>query len=622
MLLDAPATAQQPAVPVTETSVEAIPFTTVVAPGPDGTLQTLKARQIPISDAYRLEVARTGRRILDSEENDMRLFAALSMARSAMGNPQAAEELQAITSSAQLEEYFAKKNAMGNIHDFVDQQIQKSIETGIPYENPLDRETIKTICADAIEQMQSARMIEDAPNIKLEKNDVESRVALIRRLQAEGHEIILTNASPDLRKQLGLSTASEKYQELAKKADAAVAAVDAGLLQEGTLNLSDARQRELLQRQLEGAAMLLKKKRESANPIVRCDRTAEPTNELVYSLSARDFANEMDDKRMGCRRLDLVAPIAPLVADRAIGEVIKGTFAALLFAPCLDALVHPSKLYLYLTGVPHAKMVLFSDVKMFYIALMRFLGSTNMRPSEAELKASRSSSKDQLMKNLAKQGISAVVNTKETPNEQLSVHSKERIVATQRAAGAEATMAFSQKIRDLFSKAPQPSGNANVDEEVSRALLAKVHEAARIYCVETLQAYEIALLLYYEEFIPAQYRADLLTPVEEACEHCAPQDAKQHIAARRAWINGFRAKMILVKEQDFTRSFQIEHVKQPADNEDRVDQMRSWSPTHREMWDFVRFFSLKINKKDLEDLEESAQRWSTKYVNKMSANNE
>lgn len=584
---------------------------------PDGVTQVLKARQMPIPEIYKLQVARTGRRIVDSEEDDMRLFVALSIAQSPTGDADMAEQLQKITTSAQLREFFEQRNtAVGNIHHMLDAQEEKALASGKAFENPLEKQTIRDLVRATADQLQAANMVEDTPDIRLAENTTAARAAVVRRLQAQGVDVLLTKASPELRAALAMPDDDARHALLVKQATQAVAAVEAGLQTAAAADPSKPADAETLARVVEGTALLEKRRREAANPITRCDRSAAtPQTDRFYSLEARVFANEMDERRFGCRRLDRAAPIAPITADRMMAEVLEGSFVAEFFAPRLDVAVHPSKLYLYLTGCAHAKMVQFSDVKLFYLALMRELGQTDMRPTEAQVVEYENAERAALHAKMTAAGIAGVINNAPLADEHRAVHSKERIVAVQRASYGQAQIAFFEKVVRIVAATA-------ADDDSRRACLARLYEAVRTFCVETLHSYELALMLYYEEYIPVQCRADLMTPLVEACEHCTPADVKAEVKKRREWVSSFRTKTLLVDEQRFARAFALGNLElKPEPASDCVDALRSWSPTHDEMWHFLRFVSLKLSTSDADEFTPRAERWTKRYIDGMHSSN-
>lgn len=588
----------------------------------DGVVETLACKQLAFPDAYAQHVARYGRRIKDSEDADLRLYTALSMFQSSSGDPQIAEQLQKITTEAELQDFFKQRNSeVENVHHMLDRQEKLALEQNKPLEDPLQKQTAKLLIKNAVDELTRLNMLEKAPDVSIAENTTEARVATIRRLQQQGAEIILVGASPDLRKALDLDdSADAKYREVKLQNEKSRAAVEAGLQTANTQNPADPEQAQALAQQIEGAAHIHRQATQNPNPIIRCDAVADVTSaqkksDRWFQLKARDFANFLDRGGMNYRRLDTVAPIAPITADKFMSESVIDILKTEMFNMHVDALVHPSKLTLYLQGVSQPKMVLFSDQKIFLQSLLKFLGTTDMRPTEAQLAVHKKQQTERLKKTLEEQHIPAMINNEPVPDEHEGTHSKERISAIQRAVLGEAIQAFNQFLVDALSNL-KPA-----DEESTREFLRALSTAQRNFCVGALRSYELAIMLYYEEYIPVAARADLMTPIEEACEFCTPADMITAVLQRRKWFMTFREKTFLITDHEYESRWDLSKLCSVANSQDRVDPLRSWSPTYEEMLAFVRFLALKIGVKETTDVEDRAWRWAKKYVAEMRAAN-
>jgi len=594
--------------------------TTMQTVDANGNVALVKTKQLTVSQAYLQHVQLHGRRILDSEAHDARLFTALSISQSLGGNPEIAETLQKITTKEELDAYFAKLNNEAEpITHMLDEQEKRAEASGQPLRDPMQDPAVLEMIRSTVEELEKMNMIEDAPDVKLKENTVEERVAKIRQLQETGVEVILSNPSKELLEALQVDDDNSRYRQIAEKADQAQAAVDSGLRTTTTMNPADPQQAQSLAEQVEAAAILKKQKFEGANPITRCDRTsssAAKQSDKMYNHSAKDFANAMEKLGFMCRRLDTVAPVAPSAADEMIADMMEGCFRTEFYASRMEVLVHPAKLYLLLTGSTQPKMMNFSDVRLFYMSLFKSLSTTNMRPQERNLRKSMKEKSEKLNMNLAEKGLSAVVSEEMVADEHLEVHSKERILALQQTVYGEASMAFMKYFAEQIALVE------NGDVAQTKTCLQNIYQAQRVFCIETLNSYEIALMLYYEESIPVAARADLLTPMEEACEHCTAKESKSNVVARREWISRFRRTTFLINEENIHKRMHVNKLALPENPHERVDLARTWSPSYTEMWEFVRFVALHIDTKLIDDTQEKAQRWVVKYLKDMKTSND
>lgn len=583
----------------------------------NGVVETLTCKQISFPDAYSQHVAQYGARIKDNPEADLRLYTALSVYQSSSGDPQIAQQLQKITTTEELEAFFQERNlAAGSVHDNQTVEQQREEEAKKPREDPLEKENMRKLVENAVTEMNRLQMLEKAPDISIKENTIAARVATIRRLQEDGIEVILNNPRPELREALGMPADPEIAQrELLTQDEKNRVALEGGLQTSNTQNPADPQQAEALAQQIEGAAHIHKRATENPNPITRCDAVDGLPHDRWFELKPRDFANFMDQSGFGCQRLDVVAPIAPIVADRFIAESLPEILRAEMYNMHVDALVHPSKLTLYLQGAARSKMVLYSDQKIYLASLLKELGTTNMRPTHAQLVQIEAQQRAELLKKLEEQHIPAAVNEQPLPDEHRGTHSKEGIATLQRAILGEAVEAFNSFLTDAV--AAVVPGNAQSTQQFLQAL----NVAQRTFCISSLRSYELAIMLYFEQYIPTEARHDLMTPFDEACELCTANDVKQQLLNRREWFETFRQKTFLVAENQYQKRIDLSKLCEVDHPDDRVDQSRSWSPTYREMVEFLRFLSLRIGMNELKDTEERAWRWVKKYINDMRASN-
>lgn len=597
------------------TSALALPNDTVtVSQSVDasGNVVVTKTKELTVSQAYQQHVQLHGRRIQDSEEHDVRLYTALSVAQSLGGNPEMADRLQRITTKEELDAYFVERNNAGDpVTHMLDELEKKAEERGEPLKDPMQDPSVLEMIRSTVQELEKKEMLEDAPDVKLEDNTIEARVAKIRELQEQGNEIIISNPSKELREALGLDDDNARYKEICEQSDRAQAAIAAGLRTANTLNPSDPQQAQALAEQVHAAALLLKKKKEGENPITRCDRTTiEPSkkSDKFYWLAAKDFSNDMEKYGYKCRRLDTVAPVAPNAAAEMLDEMMDSCLRTEFFATRMEVLVHPAKLFLLLTGSQQPKMMNFSDVRMFYVALLVSLGGTNMRPTEQHLRAIMKEKDDKLNADLAKNRLAAQISREPKRDEHMEIHSKERIATVQQTTYGEACIAFMTEFSSLLRQVKREI------PETTKQFLREVYNAQRRFCVETLHSLELAVMLYFEDSIPVAARSDLMTSTEEACEHCTSNESKSNVVARREWQASFRRKTFLVDESQFAKNFDLSNLVEPDTPNERVDLSRSWSPTYKDMWEFVRFVAIKLTTRQMDEFQEKAQRWAVKYM--------
>lgn len=579
---------------------------------------TLKAQQLRFPDVYKLHVAQYGRQIEDDEEADLRLFTAKSIYQSTGNNSDIVDAMQKIKTKEQYDEFFRTRNSeVENIHHLLEMQEKKAIQEGKPLQNPLDNEKYKEHVRRIVEQMEKVGMLENAPNLQLSENTVAARAKKIRELQEQGYEVEIAHLSPELRKELGLADSETEYKNLVTESKKIDEALRVGMQTSNTANPADPQQAEALSQQIEGAAHIKKKVLDNQNSILRCDRTADGGRcERVYYLAAARFADDQSKFNAQSRRLDMILPVEPIVADEAISAVMRDCFVVDLMSNRLDTLVHPSKLYLYMTGVSHPKMVLVSDVRLFYVAMKKYYSQTNMRPKEKVLAEKMKQSKNELKAKLERLGLSAVVSTKDTPDTHMETHSKERITVIMNVGLEKAALEFSLTVEAILK---QTTPN---DEEATKNCLKQIYDAQRIFCVQTLNALELALLLYLEEYIPFSARADLMTSAAEGCGCCAPADSIKNVIERREWYMKFRRSTFLCKEAEIGRFFNIDHLRLPTNDSDRIDPLRNWTPTWKEMFEYVRYLALNVPKfqpGQTDEESEKAHRWVTKYINAMES---
>ena len=600
----------------TEGPLSSTDFRVVEVPQADGTLQQFKAIQIPLTQAYEQHVAEHGRRIADSEEDDRRLWSALQFAQSSAGNPEMAEALQKITTSEQLLAYFTERNRFGRAgnnpenmkrlghqrHAALIAQAARALEDGT---SPTS-EAVKY----TVEELQKRNMVEDAPDVKLTENTVAARVAKIRELQALGYDVEIGNASDELRDALGIP--KDEHDMLAENAAKAEVAVAGGLLTDDTLDAStNPTAAQALTTQVQGAAVLIRAARANADPMARCSHPQGARVGRVFTFSARDFSNEIAKLGTGHERVDKGLPIAPIVAEDFLGKVFATSLGADLYAMRLDTLVRTSKLYLLVTGVPSESSLLFTDVKMFYIGLLKFLAGTDLRPSEVKLREKEQAEREATAQRLQALGLSAAVNNEPVPDDKRTEHSKERILTIRTLVEHEAMEKFFNTVREAIA------GVAGGDDLAVRQCLADIHEAQRVLCIETLNAYELAIMLFYERQIPMQYRQALMTPIENVCDACASTEAKKNVVARREWVQHFRRTQYLFNEATYEKRFSLGHLQAPNQGHDKVDLTRKVAPSYQEVWEFVRFIALKISETQFEANEPDAVKYVARYVNQM-----
>lgn len=608
-----------PFIPAIETpadQVEVSAVRTVQTVDEHGQTITLKAQQMKFPEIYKLHVQQYGRQIEDDEEADLRIFTAISIYKSTGNNADITNQLQKIKTKAEYDAFFQKRNVeVEGIHHLLDMQEKKALQDGTPLQNPLENEKFKEHVRLMVEQMEKVGMLEDAPNYKLEENTVEARVKKIRELQAQGYDIDVSNMSDELRKQLEMPNSASEYKNLVDQSKKIEEALKEGFQTSNTVNPADPQQAEALAQQIEGAALIKKRVLDNQNPILRCQRTADgKTSELAYYLAAKDFSDLVHKLNIHSNRLDLVAPVEPVVADKAMSDVLRNCFVTDLMSNRLDALVHPSKLYLYLTGVSHPKMVLFSDVRIFYAGMKKFYSETNMRPAEKTLSSKLKTDREEMKKKMESLGLSAVISQKPVPDAHLETHSKERITVVLNVGRERAELEYNSTVQRIIEQ------TAPNDEEATKKCLKEIYDAQRIHCIQLLNSFELALLLYLEDYIPFQMRADLMTDASEGCACCVPKDAVENINNRRAWLNKFRKSTFLVKEAEVGRRINIDHLCMPSHQTDRIDMQREWTPTWQEMFDYVRYFVMKPSKVlpgMVDEESEKAHRWVTRYVNDM-----
>lgn len=588
----------------------------VQATSTSGDIDPNKAGKMKLVDLYDAHVAQNGMRIANDAAADRTLWTALQMAQSIGGNAELAEQLQSVTTADELNRIFSERNtAAGNIHDLMEFQEKAAAAAGGTLANPLDNANVRTMANALLEQLTASGMLEELPDLRLTANTNEARAAKIRELHEQGVEVIIDRPSKELRAALGMPDDNSAFEELTKNSAKAMVAVHGGMLTDNTLNPADPAHASALAHQIEGAAQMEKKRRDNINPILRCDRSASAVSDRFYSLSARLFANEMDAMKLPCRRLDVVAPISPALYDQILGETLHKSLLALLYAPRLETGVHPSKWILYLQGVALPKVMPISDAYMFFLGFIGNLGKTDMRPTEVQLLAIEAAEHEELKKKLESQGLGAMINIAPLDDADRKMHSKERIFALRDVMRQEALNAFRVKVAGALSQCK--SANADATDEFLRT----VYAAQRVLAIESLHALEFCALQFYEEFVPRQFRLEFMTSLDEACEYCTPNEVKAQILERRTWVQKFRRSTFLFSRDDYAKHFPLDHLAPPTHDDARVDLARSWSPSYLDMWEFVHFISLNITPKQMDDVQEKADRWIAKYIQKMNASN-
>jgi len=628
-------------------------YTTVSAMTPAGTVETFKAKQVVLSDLYQLHVQTHGMQIVDSVDDDRRLFSALSYARGPSGNAEVAQRLGRIKTSAELRQYFIERNAAGGIHSMMDFDAERAKVLGAParQESPFMSKEVRGEIESLVKALDASRMLDDAPDLTLSANTVEARAALLRKLYDSGVDVVLKNPSRELRAALGLVDTEAEFKALSDAANAAQAEIESGLLGDDSNATTSTTTGDphALAEKVRRAAILVKQRDASVNPVTRC--TKQP--DQMFDMSARAFANELADAKVPINRLDLVMPIQPIVGEQALALALHASLQRDLYDCSMDELVYPSKLYLLLTGVAHPKMLLLSDVRLLYTGFLAKLRGTDMRPSAAQLRLLEQSERTTLKASMEAHGLTAVIHADTLADEVRQVHSKEDILAKQTDVAQEARTEFFDALSATLTRLQHALAAVNGElqavaveaaaaatavlenntaddsaarkrqlgeslEEASRAAMREVARHARVYALKKLHALELALLLYFEEYIPAGVRADLMTVPDEACEACTPSDAKHDLARRRAWLLDFRRRTLLVRADDFVQLFTLPALFGiPHADTDRVDAQRSWSPTFAETIEFVRFVSLKMTAAELDADSEKVERVVKKYVRAM-----
>ena len=596
--------------------LEPVVVSTVQTVDDSGKTVTLKAAQLRFPEVYKQHVAKYGRQIEGDEKADLQVFTAMSVYRTMGNNADILNDLQQIKTKEQLDAYFMKRNTeVENLHHMLD-KMEKSAEcSGKPLENPLENPVFKKHLKDVIEQMEKTNMLDDAPDYKIAENTVDARVATIQRLHDLGYELSIKGPSKELREKLNLPDSSAEYQELEKNAKKIDEALRTGFMTSDTSNPSDPKHAAALAEQIEGAAQIKKKYLDNRNTILRCDRTSEGKSaKQEYYLEAKKFADDMHSMGQKSKRLDLVLPVEPVVVNQAMASYIRDWLVTELLSFRFDTLVHPSKLYLYMMGTEVPKHVLFSDVRYFYGSMIKFLRGTNIRPKEAELMKQIKKDSEDLHAEMKSLGLAAVISKKPIPDAHMETHSKERIHVNMMVGLERAAMEFTGNVQNIIKQTPPNN------EEATRQCLLQIYEEHRQYCVKYLNALEIALFLFYEEYIPFQARADLMTSGSQGCACCIPEEAIHDVNERREWIFSFRKSAYLNKEHDMGRYMSIDNLTSLPHDDDKIDPLRASSPTWKQMHDFVRYFVLNIKKlRPGEECEESKQahRWVTKYIASM-----
>ena len=592
----------------------------------DGKVVQFSRRQTPVDQAYEHYKERYGKFIQDDDAADFRRFIMLQVARSTGDNPHYLEAIENAKTAAELDAIVLKRREETiSSTDFIKSQEKMA---GGANGQKIDTKAMNKAAQKMYQELQKQGRIKE---VKMPARGVGGQMRSMAYRTAEERQSILDELSKEYEvfvvdKRPTDKTDSE-YARLHAAAKQAERAISIGMAVDGTENPSDPDQKAKLEQQIRIAAQLRMESALNARLVAFCDKNKT----RLFVQPASKLASTWADARLKCKRVDTVLPIVPDVIEALVQENMGEFNHTIIFLETVEHMFYTPQLYMLLVGAALERTVSFSHLYRFYAAVLKHLQRTDLRAKQKEVNEQRKTELERL------KTLPGAIAVNENPIEDFAreTHSREEICKNFRNFRAAASSYFITQMDELqkamqrareeqekrkefewkseeiigcatchgplyeCSCAERPSSDMAVDDprsSLEMQLLLEVFRMTRKFSLDVIRSYEVAIMLYYEDYIPFSERAMLMTMEKVPCECCTPDIAREQFEQNTKMMWDVRKHFVISGHKKFGRRFNFGDMNlQQGTQHLKIDPLNSWSPTAERMLEFIKFIEVDMS---------------------------
>lgn len=628
----------------------------------DGQLVKYTKKQTPIKLAYEHYVAQHGVHIKGDEKADMKRFVMLQFSRSTGDHPHIIEQIEKATSAADLDKIDEeRRNSSISLTEFFQSGDSGpggnamdmdaiSEESGRLYRDLVDRGVLKQIDTDE----------QEGTTFTLDAKTPDEKRAKIEQLQRAGYHVYITKKDDLVRSTPTVADeADRRFKEFEKQVSLVTNAIKLGMPFKGAEKPNESA--STLAAAIDMSAETLMQSLERIKNVTRCDGL----NNRLFHMPASKLANAWADMKLGVQRVDKVLPLPPDLTTALLSQHAAAINRDLLFYETVEHMFYTPQLYMLLSGGQLPRMAPFSNIWRFYGAVLKHVGSTDLRRSEKEVQAAELANKRKLER---KKGVK--LNPARPDSEARAEHSRDELWTLDRNMRSTERVNFVRRVRELRNatlelfeqqqqegerrkaesddqmqtdgvcapgevipcvKCRETAWNCTCTEQrrVAESLqiqfLQMLHEETRRYCLKLLRSRETLLMLFFEDYIPIGARHSLLTPEKVPCQCCMPAEAVEQFTDNNRLFVAARNTFAVAKADQFAQTFKFDEIGlyDAVVGSTPVDKAQPWAQTFAEMVQFARFLDIDFgsNAASAADVVNDATAMLEAYMHKQDESN-
>lgn len=327
------------------------------------------------------------------------------------------------------------------------------------------------------------------------------------------------------------------------------------------------------------------------------------------------------------KRLDQLTVLDSIIIKTKIDENAQKLLAVLMFTEFTETVVFTSRVAKFVMQQPLPQTMQYSTLYNILSAALGILVKSDVAPSQEELDKKRKEENDML----AAAGATPLKKKKKNKTKKLAPRLDS---AYSREECHDAMLGFIAHARDVFINQftglctwyntlnveaenigyykklgiPQPDVDVGAATRWQIYFYTCLYGIIQDYCVDRLNALEGSIILFLHEYIPKDQREYLSTVAKLPDNSHVHEGLAEATTPFRNSLRMQRAKYAAeAKEHSGRADAPVPPI--PAELiDEQVDPKRNWSPTYRELQEFMRFFS-SVAKSDRSQMRDSLRKF-------------